>query len=115
MMRWIILILIMAISAVLVAWSSPTFDKDWRADWQPLQYVAVTDGILYDCPSDDCLQLTRFHYGAVFTVIGAIGRDGAMWYVVAVEDDEAYVKVDALMFYSADVTPVRLPMDGEWY
>jgi hypothetical protein len=116
MIRWIILILIMSICGVLVAWSSPILDEDWRADWQPLRYVAVVDGALYDCPSDDCLQLTQFYEGTMFTVIGAVGRDGVMWYVVAVEDDEAYVRIHALAYYSAvDTTPVRFPVDGGRY
>lgn len=111
MVRWIILIL--TISAVLVVWSSPTPDDDWRANWDALRYISTAGGRVYDCPSEGCNWLVQFGEGQPLIIIGAVGRDGVMWYVVDVGDGvEGFVRADIMRYESfLNVTPTPDPRD----
>ena len=106
-----------------VMWSVPARDNtnDCRANWDALRYISTKEGRVYDCPSSACNWVFGFGEGQPLIIIGAVGRDGAMWYVVDTGDDtEGFVQVDVARYESwLNVTPTpdlhsRPPIDATY-
>lgn len=80
-----------------------------RVDLQPMGYISVDAGAVYDCISADCIVLAQFGAGQPLTVIGMIGGEFELWYVVWMGDGEGFVPARWLQYdYRLNTTPTPI-------
>lgn len=104
---WIVIVMLAGCGAL--AFGEDGLALGERVDYPPMGFISVMAGVVYDCAHVECLVMAEFGEGMPMTVVGVIGGQGGLWYVVNINGRDGFVPAMVIRYdYRLNVTPTPI-------
>lgn len=107
LIEWLLLVAILALAGCgSLAFGEGGLAEGERVDFPPMMYVSVMAGKIYDCAHVECIVMAEFGEGQPLSVVGVIGGQGGLWYVVSINGRDGFVPEIVIRYdYRLNLTP----------